>query len=99
MCCDSVEESGKEVISNVYILHETVDNPIVKNELLLLAECEERWRPIFSAAGFFEVNQSCIASIFSALITHVVIIIQFNMVLQDDDMSTGNNITITTTKE
>ncbi|KAG5878404.1 hypothetical protein JTB14_029677 [Gonioctena quinquepunctata] len=66
------------------ILHESSENMLVRDQLMLLADYAEQWKPTFTAGGFYDVNQSCISSIFSAIITYLVIIIQFNMVLVDD---------------
>uniref|UniRef100_A0A6P7G3L3 Gustatory and pheromone receptor 39a-like n=1 Tax=Diabrotica virgifera virgifera TaxID=50390 RepID=A0A6P7G3L3_DIAVI len=81
MSCNSVEVNGQSFIKTCYLLHETVEEQEEKDHLLLLAKYGQLWRPIFTAAGFYDVNQSSLSSIFSALITYLVIIIQFNMVL------------------
>ncbi|KAG5878405.1 hypothetical protein JTB14_029678 [Gonioctena quinquepunctata] len=84
MACDSVEQSGKQIIKTCFILHESSENLLVRDQLMILATYAKQWKPTFTAGGFFDVNQSCISSIFSAIITYLVIIIQFNMVLVDD---------------
>uniref|UniRef100_A0A6P7G3H0 Gustatory receptor 2a n=1 Tax=Diabrotica virgifera virgifera TaxID=50390 RepID=A0A6P7G3H0_DIAVI len=81
MACDAVESSGNQIIKTCHILSETLQDADHKEHLLLLAKYAQHWRPVFSAAGFYDVNQSCLSSIFSAVVTYLVIIIQFNMVL------------------
>nr|APC94333.1 gustatory receptor 3 [Pyrrhalta aenescens] len=83
MACDAVEKSGKRVIKTCYLFVEELKDAAKKEQLRLLARYAEQWCPVFSAAGFYDINQSCLTSIFSAILTYFVIIIQFNMVLSD----------------
>ncbi|CAH1170214.1 unnamed protein product [Phaedon cochleariae] len=81
MSCNAVEECGKNVVQACYKLHHKTANKKMKSQILLLATYAEEWRPVFSAAGFYDVNQKCLNSIFSASINYLVIIIQFNMMV------------------
>nr|APC94332.1 gustatory receptor 2 [Pyrrhalta aenescens] len=81
MSCNSVETSGHSLIKTCYLLHESAELDVDKDHLMLLVKYVEEWRPIFSAAGFYDVNQASLSSIFSSIITYLVIAIQFNMVL------------------
>lgn len=81
MSCDALENSGKKVINTCYILHEGTDSRLVKDHLLQMAEYAEKWRPTLSAAGFYNINQSTLSAVFEAIITYLVIIIQFNLAL------------------
>lgn len=82
MSCDALEASGKKVIKTCYILHESAEGRLVKDHLLQMAQYAEQWRPTLSAAGFYNVNQSTLSAIFEAIITYLVIIIQFNLALE-----------------
>ncbi|XP_018566104.1 gustatory and pheromone receptor 39a-like [Anoplophora glabripennis] len=79
--CDGLEASGKKVIKTCYIMHESTESRLVKDHLLQMAQYAEQWRPTLSAAGFYNVNQSTLSAIFEAIITYLVIIIQFNLAL------------------
>ncbi|XP_074035664.1 uncharacterized protein [Leptinotarsa decemlineata] len=98
MACESVEQSGKRIVKTCYSIHESVENTLVRQQLELLVQYAEQWKPRFSAGGFYDINQSCLSSIFSAIITYLVIIIQFNMVLVDekDEPPTEKNVTLKT---
>nr|UTN00887.1 gustatory receptor [Semanotus bifasciatus] len=82
LSCNSAEASGKVIIQTCYLLHESSHSELVKERLLQLAEYAQHWRPIFSAAGFYNVNQSTLTAIFEAVITYLVILIQFSLALQ-----------------
>ncbi|KAJ8976574.1 hypothetical protein NQ317_010737 [Molorchus minor] len=83
MSCDAAEKSGRELIKTCYLLYERVtDDGLVNEKLLEVADYAKEWRPIFSAAGFYDVNQSTLTSSLQALITYVVILIQFSLSLK-----------------
>ncbi|CAH1112671.1 unnamed protein product [Psylliodes chrysocephalus] len=79
MSCDAVDKASNQLSKTCYWLHEIIDDQEVKNKLLVLVKYEEEWRPIFSAGGFFNVNQSCLTTFFSSIITYLVLIVQYNM--------------------
>ncbi|KAJ8922949.1 hypothetical protein NQ315_001495 [Exocentrus adspersus] len=81
MSCNSVEVSGDKLVRTCYMLHEGCDSQPVKDQVMQLAEYAEQWKPNLSAAGFYNVNQSTLSAIFEAVITYLVIIIQFNLAL------------------
>nr|CAI5822350.1 unnamed protein product [Callosobruchus analis] len=78
MSFDAIERSGLMVINTCYLLHSRAASDGVKERLHTLIVYMEKWRPTFSAAGFYTVNRTCISSIFSSLVTYLVIVIQFN---------------------
>ncbi|KAJ8956682.1 hypothetical protein NQ318_014037 [Aromia moschata] len=80
--CDRAEKSGLKVISTCYLLHESIGDRRVKDKLLQLVEYAQQWKPHFSAAGFYDVNQSTLTAIFEAVITYLVILIQFDLALK-----------------
>lgn len=80
--CDHLERSGKSVINACYIMFEKQNNKEIKELFYTLAEYAEQWRPIFSAAGFFDVNQKCLNNLFSTVVTYLVVFIQFYMMLE-----------------
>nr|UTN00896.1 gustatory receptor [Semanotus bifasciatus] len=82
MCCDTAEKSGKKSIKICFTLHERSEREIIKEQLLQLADYAQYWRPTFSAAGFYDVNQSTFTAIFNAFITYIVILIQFTLALR-----------------
>nr|QUP79582.1 gustatory receptor 6 [Monochamus saltuarius] len=75
MSFESVETSGQEVIKTCYLLHETSRSPLMKFHLLQLAMLGDEWRPSFKA-GFYNVNQSTLSSIFNRNIKYTVVIMQ-----------------------
>lgn len=77
MACESVERSAKEIISTAYSIHEDTEDYQLKDQLLLLVKCMRQWRPAFSAGGFFNVNQKTLPALLSAIVTYLVIVIQF----------------------
>ncbi|KAJ8924248.1 hypothetical protein NQ315_007040 [Exocentrus adspersus] len=83
MSCNSVETSGAKLTKTCYMLHEGCNSQLVKEQLMQLAEYVEQWKPNLSAAGFYNVNQSTLSAVFEAIITYLVIIIQFNLALEE----------------
>ncbi|CAG9856444.1 unnamed protein product [Phyllotreta striolata] len=71
--CDKVENQGEDLIRTcVYIQAKMGD----ENAMTLIKLLKEL-KPKFSAAGFFDVNQKIIPTIFSNLSTYLIIILQF----------------------
>lgn len=81
MSCDGVEQSGKKIVKTCFMYHDVMEKPSVKDELVLFVKFVKELAPTFSAAGFFQINQSVISTLFSAVTTYLIIIIQFNMTL------------------
>ncbi|KAJ8947251.1 hypothetical protein NQ314_008650 [Rhamnusium bicolor] len=81
MSCDGVEESGKKIVKTCFLYQEVLEKPWLKQDLILFAKFTKQLAPKFSAAGFFQINQSVLSTLFSAVITYLIIILQFNMTL------------------
>lgn len=81
MFCDGVERSGRNVVKTCFLHQELLEKPSCKDELMLFARIIKELAPTFSAAGFFPVNQGVLSTLFSAVTTYLIIIIQFNMSL------------------
>nr|XP_023029152.1 uncharacterized protein LOC111517292 [Leptinotarsa decemlineata] len=81
LSCDALERIGKEITNTCYELHLRSINVKMKKKLLHLAKYSNQMRPIFSAAGFFDINQCVLNAIFATIMNFSVTLIQFNMVL------------------
>ncbi|KAG5895102.1 hypothetical protein JTB14_036377 [Gonioctena quinquepunctata] len=79
MSCDSLEKSGQKMIKTCYALHLKLENGNIKEQMLLLAEYMEEWRPILSAGGFYALNRKCLLKIFSSFVTYLFVILQFTL--------------------
>lgn len=79
MACENVQKAGKEIILNCYLYQDQIDSLEARQELLAFCDYAKHLIPTFSAAGFFTLNQHTLSSLFTALITYLIIIIQFNM--------------------
>ncbi|CAH1973823.1 unnamed protein product [Acanthoscelides obtectus] len=82
MSCDSVEESGKEIVKNCYNLHHKAKFDLIKERFLLMVKYAKRWRPVYSAAGICDMNKDFMITVLSTITTYCVVIIQFNNVTQ-----------------
>ncbi|XP_030747380.1 uncharacterized protein LOC115875929 [Sitophilus oryzae] len=82
MACDAVVKSGKKISKMCFMLHEQTDNNELKEAFLKLAVYTQGLCPYFSAAGFWYVEQEVLSTLFSSVITYLIIIIQFNMTLK-----------------
>lgn len=82
MSFDSVEINGKKVIKTCYLLHESSKSPLMRERLLELAKFAENSRPVFSAAGFYSLNQYTFSSIFKTTINYMVGLMQLNLALK-----------------
>lgn len=77
--CHRVEQTGHQFINECYFVQESVPNQWdVRIEILIAAKCAKNLKPIFSAAGMFDLNRGTICMVFSALMTYLIIVIQFN---------------------
>ncbi|KAJ8917988.1 hypothetical protein NQ315_011441 [Exocentrus adspersus] len=81
MSCDGVEQSGKRIAKTCFLYQEVLEKPSFKEELVLFSRFATELAPSFTAAGFFQINQPVLATLFSAVTTYLIIIIQFNMTL------------------
>ncbi|KAJ8954998.1 hypothetical protein NQ318_000430 [Aromia moschata] len=81
MSCDGVEKCGQQIVKTCFLYREVMEKPALKDDLVLFAKFVKQLSPKFSAAGFFQINQSLLSALFSAVMTYLIIIIQFNMTL------------------
>lgn len=79
MSCDAVGKSQRRIIRTCYVLSFRTKNENLKQQYFQLAQYAEELKPNFSAAGFYNINQNTLSSVFSITVTYLVIIIQFNM--------------------
>nr|UTN00882.1 gustatory receptor [Semanotus bifasciatus] len=79
--CDSVKKNANQVIRTCYLLHSTVESIIIRDQLQQLAVYAENWSLSFSAAGFYNIDQSTFPGLFNVILTYTVISIQFNLAL------------------
>ncbi|CAG9821639.1 unnamed protein product [Phaedon cochleariae] len=81
MSCNKVERCGLQIVQTCYTAVNSTKDARTKEKLVLLAQYAEEWRPIFSAAGFYDINQLCLNALFACSIDYLVIVVQFNMML------------------
>lgn len=79
MVCDVVENQGKRIMKSCYLLHESCEEENIQKQLLTFAMYAEKWRPVFTAGGFYDINRTCLATIFTSIMTYLVIIFQFEL--------------------
>lgn len=77
MCSDGIELNGKEIVNtcHLYRNHKRISR---EKEMTALVIYLTELTPQLSAAGFFRINQKMLSTIFSAVITYLIVIIQFN---------------------
>lgn len=97
MSCQRVLEANNQVWKTCLILHQEMKTPELRDEYLTLAyfvqglylifeifkldQSVVGLSPQFSATGFWMVNQTNLSTLFSSVMTYLIIIIQFNMTL------------------
>ncbi|XP_056631925.1 uncharacterized protein LOC130442002 [Diorhabda sublineata] len=79
--CDRVEKTARRIVSACYLKPGLLDRTPIRDDIIFFAEFTEKLIPSFSAAGFFQINQNILSTLFSAIITYLIIIIQFNLAL------------------
>ncbi|KAG5868349.1 hypothetical protein JTB14_023135 [Gonioctena quinquepunctata] len=77
MACEELKRSGEQVTTTCYILLSSIQESTVK-KFLILTDLTEKLTPKTEAAGFYEVDQTLLSTFFSALITYLIVCIQFN---------------------
>lgn len=79
MCsCDRVQEKAKKFIHECYALQEdTIFPRVLRDEILRTAKTAESIRPNFTACRLINMNRRTIGTLFTALMTYLVVIIQF----------------------
>ncbi|KAJ8937834.1 hypothetical protein NQ318_016714 [Aromia moschata] len=82
MACDKVEKSSAKITATCYMRLDGLECPAVRDEIILMAKYVTELAPKLSAAGFFQLNQYFMSTIFSSLMTYLIILIQFNLSLR-----------------
>lgn len=87
--CQWVKEEGQKTIKLCYKLQEDfLDSSMERKELMRLAKNVGCNAPVFSAAGFFEINKTTLFSLLSATTTYFIVVIQFSQSIQNSKSST-----------
>ncbi|XP_066153972.1 uncharacterized protein [Euwallacea fornicatus] len=81
MSCNSILKCSKKIWTTCLILHQQTESVEIREVYLILSHFIQGLSPEFSAAGFWIVNQSVLSTLFSSVMTYLIIIIQFNMTL------------------
>ncbi|XP_057652722.1 uncharacterized protein LOC130891776 [Diorhabda carinulata] len=76
IACNNLEKSGYNVVDKFYELASKKINKDIKNDLLLCADYAATWRPVFSAAGFFDIRQTNINILLSNMISYLIATVQ-----------------------
>ncbi|CAH1996875.1 unnamed protein product [Acanthoscelides obtectus] len=78
LSCDATVKQGKRFTESCYALHVKNSNHYVKEEFKSLAVISEKIAPVFSAAGFYTINQMFLSTLFTALTSYAIVCIQFS---------------------
>lgn len=78
--CDKIEKKHADLLWECSRLQVEINNESVRNDLHNVEDYIRNLPPVFTAAGFFRLNQRLFSSLSSALVTYVIVIIQFNTV-------------------
>ncbi|XP_066251993.1 uncharacterized protein [Euwallacea similis] len=81
MSCNAVLKCSKKIWITCLMLHQQTETAEIREVYLILSHFIKGLSPEFSAAGFWMVNQSVLSTLFSSVMTYLIIIIQFNMTL------------------
>ncbi|KAJ8948040.1 hypothetical protein NQ318_003374 [Aromia moschata] len=78
MCCERATVAGNRMKQLCHKLQEDFgDNSSPRKELFKLAQLVENFKPKFTAANFFVINQSTILDIINIATTYLIVVIQF----------------------
>lgn len=88
--CDRVERKYFDLLYECSQLQIEIKEDAFRNDLLLFENFVRNQPPVFTAAGFFRLNKGLYSSLCSALVTYLIVIIQFNTV------NAGHSVTNTT---
>ncbi|KAG5882706.1 hypothetical protein JTB14_035709 [Gonioctena quinquepunctata] len=79
LSCNKVDKCNKKLITLCNFHSGNAKNPILKEKILTLGIYAENWKLTFSAAGFYDVNIKSLSMIFSALMSYVIVTLQFEI--------------------
>lgn len=92
-CC-KVHQKYSELLTECFHLHINIIKDSVRNDLQLVENYVRNMPPIFTAAGFFQLNQGLYSSFCSAAVTYLIVIIQFTNVSVGSFDSNGSEHTV-----
>lgn len=75
-----MEKKYFELLSECTHLQVEIKKDTIRDDILLFENFVRNQPPILTAAGFFRLNQGLYSSVCSALVTYLIVIIQFNNV-------------------
>lgn len=76
--CDKIEKKYTDLLFECSHWRVEIKDESLRNELQSVENYIRNLPPVFSAAGFFQLNQGLYSSICSALVTYFIVIIQFS---------------------
>lgn len=78
--CEKIEQKHSDLLWECSRLQTEIKNEEVRKDLQNVENFIRNLPPVFTAAGFFRINQGLFSSLCSALVTYLIVIIQFNTV-------------------
>lgn len=75
--CDKVEKCFSKILVTCNYLQTQIVDPKLRQELIILSNFIKDLFPKFTAAGFFQLNKGLFSSLLSALVSYLIILIQF----------------------
>lgn len=78
--CDRIEKKYNDLLCECCHLQVEIKNDLMRNELQTVENFIRKLPPVFTAAGFFRINQGLYSSLCSTLVSYLIVIIQFNSV-------------------
>ncbi|XP_072397482.1 uncharacterized protein [Diabrotica undecimpunctata] len=79
--CDTVEKMAKDTLMSCYIQQESLKGTEFEQELLQFVNLSNAFLPVYNA-GFVTLNLQVLSSLFSATLTYLIVIIQFDLTLK-----------------
>lgn len=77
--CDKLEKMGQDNVKTCYSLQEHIDmeQSALREELIFLSNFFREFYPNISVCDFFFFNKRLLSSLFSAIMSYIIIVIQF----------------------
>lgn len=82
--CDKLEESAREFPSSCFILLNELhkSEKTFRNALYLGAQQTLCRSPTISACGFYKMNKRTLSTLYSVIVTYIIVIIELDFVLE-----------------
>lgn len=77
--CDGIERQHNKLLSACNFIQSEIEDLRLRTEIRILSDFIRDLPPKFSAGGFFEINRNIISAFLSALVSYLIIIIQFKI--------------------